>query len=377
MWIALLLGCPYDAPLVPSIDANGEPKPVLNVISGEVVLGLDAAPAPVMVFVTAASNPMPPYGTGRPATITTVDPSSFATDTAGIKSAHFSVANVPDGDYVLTALMDVDGDFSPFVDAMGGATCGDVVGAHVTDLVTRTLAPVTVGGGSHAEDITLLLASELSTERPAFEIAGFGLGGGVVDALAPAGSQEFDLLATGIHADIYDLDGPEALLAGECGAAFLITAPDADGDGDYDPHPTYGALGLDDVWPRVYLQYLGVPNADGTFTKSLAPGESWAAEAVPEPAYTRLGVIPPGGMTLSPTLYVTWLPAASHTTVGDDGVPVTETVTTPLDLPLGAWSVTVVEPTGQTWTVPNSLVRWGSTVDGYDPTDQFAFIVVE
>ena len=376
MLLALLLGCPYDAPYAPALDENGQPRPVPNVISGEVVLDVDVPPAPVIVFVTAASNPMPPYGTGRPATISTVTAESFATATTGIRSASFSVSNVPDGDYVLTALMDVDGDFSPLIPAMGGATCGDVVGAHVTDLVTRALAPVTVADGSHASEITLLLASQLTTERPAFEIAGFGNGGGEVDALATAGTQEFDLVATGIHSDIYDLAGPEALALGECGAAFLITAPDADKDGEYDPHPTYGSLGLDDLWPRIYLQYLGTPNGDGSFALDLAPGESWAAEAVPEPGYSRLGVVPPGGATLSGTLYVTWIPAASHTTIGADGVAVSETVLDPTLIPKGAWGLTVIEPTGQTWTLPNTLPQWGSTVDGYDPLDQLAWITV-
>ena len=41
-------------------------------------------------------------------------------------------------------------------------------------------------------------------------------------------------------------------------------AVDADNDGIVDPHPDHDpALGVKDIWPRVYLQYLGVPERDG------------------------------------------------------------------------------------------------------------------
>lgn len=378
--VVLAAGCAYDAPLVPSIDpATGEDAVTANVITGDLVLAgpIDTL-GPVMIFVTDAANPMPPYGTGRPITVGTVPADRFTATGTGELSAPYSVSNVPDGDYVITALMDVDRNFGPLVDAMGGATCGDVVGAHLADLQTGALGVVSVAGGDLAAGVPIILGNTLPLERPAFTVAGFGLGGNVVDPLATLTdptSQRLTLVAQGIDSAIYTLPGPASFGPTSCGAIFPVWAPDTDGDGNYDPHPTFGALGLPDLWPRVYLQYLGVPTGDPRApfeTSGLGAGESWAAEAMPSPAYALLGMVPPGGRGYFPTLDMVWLPAAEHTTAAG-----TEVVQDPTAIPAGAWSITVVSFTGETWTVPNQLAGFPSADPSFQPLSQAVFLEVQ
>jgi hypothetical protein len=69
-----------------------------------------------------------------------------------------------------------------------------------------------------------------------------------------------------------------------------------------------------------------------------------------------------------------WIPAARHTR--PDGTE--EIVTNPDDLPAGAWSVTLVNLAGQTWTLPNALASAGtSDPDAFVPASQAGALIVE
>jgi hypothetical protein len=379
------IGCDYEAPLVPPIDANGDAIAVKNVISGELVLAdADAVLGTVLVFVTDSANPMPPTGTGRPVTFAAVPSSAFTGDAAGIQSAPFSVSNIPDGDWVVTAVMDVDGNFHPLTSALAGATCGDVGGAHLTDWESGELASVSVAGGVLVDDVTIVLGSTFPFERPASTIDNYGEGGEAIDSAEAAVntlSQVYALESMAVNSELLELGGPEDFDAGECGAIFPLYAPDADGDGEFDPHPTYGDLGLYDIWPRVYLQFLGTPiEADGrvTFENELAVGESWAAENVPNPTYAIFGTAQPGQTAFLDRLEALWLPGARHTTTtAEDGAVTSETVTDVSLIPKGAWSVTVITHTGQTWSLPNDLYRYEPTVGSFDPDSQKQWLDVQ
>jgi hypothetical protein len=362
----LMAACAYDPPLDPPTDDEGNPAPNVNVIAGTLVT--DAAlptdhDVPVVVFATDASNPMPPYGLGSPVTFSTVSSSAFVDDGTGLLSAEFAIGGLPDGTYVLTALLDLDGSFHPLYSSLAGASCGDVAGAYLQDLSTRDLATIEVSGGRKFEGTSIVLGSTLPIERPAFTFNGFGTDAGgdddnVVSRAGTPGTQEFRLLSTGVHSEILDTPDP-----GEpCGPIFVVYAPDADGDGMYDPHPTYGSLGLYDLWPKVYLEYLG----------DVGAGERWVAEAVPDPAFALLGKVAPGGSTLTNDLSVLWLPAAQH--FDADGT--VEIVQDPTQIPAGAWSVTVVASTGQTWALPNELAAYNGT-DPFVPGQQAGYLVVE
>lgn len=376
MVLALLLSCAWDAPVVPPTDDNGDPVAVGNVISGEIVASGVADPATTLVLLFDAADPGPPEGTGSPLTFTTTPASAF-TSGHGTPSAGFALTDVPDGQYTLSGLMDVDGNFHPLLTALAGATCGDVVGRHLDDLSSTAAGVVTVGGGELVDHITVVLGVTLTTERPAFEVAEFGVGGGVVsrEAAATDPYQQFTLAATGVHSEILEL----AALPADCGVYFPLYAPDADGDGQFDPHPneSYAAAGLYDLWPRVYLQYLGVPTPteDGgiEFVSDLEPGESWAMESVPHPKYTLFGEVNPGEVVAKTDLDVLWVPAGLHTLA--DGTE--ETVVDPAALPAGAWSVTLVSFTGQTWTNPNELAGFATTDPSFDPLGQFHWVTVQ
>lgn len=265
------------------------------------------------------------------------------------------MSRVPDGTFLLTALMDMDGDFQPLLSSNAGATCGDWVGAHVASVETGEIAPITVSGGVLRDEITIPIGIEMTTERPAFTL------GTASVSQSSAETQFISLASTAIHSAVVDLTGPFDG-TDPCGTMFLFYAPDANGDGAPDPHPNpaLAAAGLYDVWPKVYLQYLG----------EVEPGESWAAEAVVYPA-PLLGGAPVGVPTPVTSIDAIYIPAAIHTT--DDGE---ETVTAP-DLPGGAWAITVVQYTGQTWTVPNEVAAFPATDATFDPTTQGAALLVE
>lgn len=347
----LLAGCAYEVPLDPD---RAEPS---NVLQGTVVVtGADEL-GDVMVLLFPADDPPPPTGTGSPVDFATVAEQDFTGSDAGVQSSTWSITGVPDGDWLVYALMDVDGDFHPLVSSNAGATCGDWMGAHVGDLAVGEPARVSVGGGQLLDDVTVVVGNEMTTERPAFTV----LTDVVVQTQA---SQTFTLTSTAIHSQLLDLTGPFDG-TDPCGTAFLFYAPDADGDGAPDPHadPAYAQAGAYDVWPRIYLQYLG---------DDLEAGESWATEAIVYPAPLLTGEATVGVPTLVTSLTGIFVPAALHTL--PDG---TEEVVTAPSLPTGGWSVTVVSITGQTWTVPNETAGVPATDASFDPLTQADVLAVQ
>jgi hypothetical protein len=354
MLVLLLSACAYEVPY----DPDGET--INNVLSGSVVVSGTDELSDVVVLLFDANDPPPPLGIGRPVNFATVPASAFTGPGAGIQAAPWAITGVPDGDWLVSALMDTDHDFHPLLDSNAGTTCGDWVGAHVTDLTTGEIATIHVEGGVLMDDITVGIGIEVTTERPAF----------VFDTSTvdqnDAANQTFTLSSTGIHSELVDLadpyDGTDP-----CGTMFLYLVPDADGNGFPDAHHNadYAAQGVPEIWPRIYLQYLG---------DDVPEGESWASEAVPSPTPYFLGLAPLGVVTPVTSLDVVFAPAAIHTLA--DGTE--ELVQSPDQIPVGPWSVTVIQyGTGQTWTVPNEVADYGATRDDFDPSLQGGSLTVE
>lgn len=341
----LILACavevPYDSGLVEE-----------NVLAGEVVFAGVSAPGPAAVLLFSADDPPPPLGTGGPLDFSMVPQAAFTGSDAGMQAAAWSMAGVPDGSFLLSALVDADGDFHPLLRATAGATCGDWLGAHLEDLA-GTVGTVSVAGGELLDDVTILVGEEVQTERPAFTL----LDGSVDQAAALA---TFGLGSTPVHSPVVELSGPFDG-SDACDVAFWFYAPDADGDGAPDPHanPDLAAAGLYDVWPKVYLQFQD-------------DAGDWATEAVVYPSPLLDGSATLGLPTPMTELTVVFVPAAQRT--GPDGE--VELVTAP-DLPQGDWSVTVVSFTGQTWTLPNELPELGSSGEGWEPEEQGRALRVE
>ncbi|MCB9675712.1 MAG: hypothetical protein H6737_11380 [Alphaproteobacteria bacterium] len=404
---ALLAGCDFEAPLL-----EGQP-PIGNVVSGTLVANGVAVPGDTIVLVYAANDPGPPAGTGSPVTLATVPAAAYTGEGAGLQAAPFAVTGLDDGTYILQALMDLDGDFNPFDISVSGATCGDVAGAHVTDLVTGTIATVTVQGGQNLDDVTIALGTVVPLERPAFALPAPQVVSREA-SLNPTTPQTFTLASTAVHSAFgldfpLDLPGPCAVNAAApqfcdptqldlCDTAFWVHVVDAGQDGLPDPRPDLPPeAGIPDIWPRVYLQYLGLPNADGTGFEPLPEGESWSAEAFPflaEIGAWAQGILPAppvpvGAVVPMPGISVTWAPVAKHVHPGGQAIdPVSgehyDIVDlrqgSPLDaVPPGAWSITVVAETGQTWRIPNALAVVGVTTqpDAFDPASQAGVLVVQ
>ncbi|MFT6821282.1 MAG: hypothetical protein ACJATT_005112, partial [Myxococcota bacterium] len=182
---------------------------------------------------------------------------------------------------------------------------------------------------------------------------------------------------------VYDVFSPS------CDTAFFAQFLDDDGDGIPDPHPS--VPGVFNSWPQIGLTWVGVPvdttgdGAPDSFSREGRESESWSALSVLSPLLLQAGV-PVGIPVLLSQLPVVWVPAAQRSSASteDDctgtwvsGV-CTDLITTPADLPAGAWAITVIESTGQTWTVPNTLATSSSTdAAGFLPALQGSFLLVE
>lgn len=351
-----LAGCDYEAPI------NDLAPEALNAITGEVIAPDVSFPQPTVLFLADAANPMPPSGTGSPISFGTIPGNAFTSAPGGLRAASFALPNVPDGTFLLTAFMDMDRNFHPAVGTLAGATCGDLVGAHLAGLSGSTPAPLTVAGGELVSDIAVVLGVTLPFERPAFTVT--------------AGSVALSNPATwGLRLDVVGIDasyGPEISLTldgpgdatnpadfAACKTLFWRHFRDLDADGAIDPHPDYPPeLGLLDAWPRIYLEWLGAPvdaDDDGTidaFDRGDVDGRV-ISEALP---YTPCGpapCAPPEAVVVGqpfPASDLTAIFTGQALAIAADG-----TRSPTASPPTGAWKVTVILETGQTWSVPNEL----------------------
>ncbi len=361
----VLLACNYEAPHNPYAAAAP------NVITGPVITSAIDPAQTTVVFLTNADNPMPPSGTGSPINFATIPGDDFTADPDGLRSANYTLTNVPEGAWLLTALMDRDANFHPLVPTLAGATCGDLTGGRLSGLGQPVLEPLEVSGGDLFDNVALLMGAPASTQRPAFTMnAPFDrvVAGSATDSPTAL----FSLSNVPIHARYgenfqLDFNGPwsEGSLD-PCETSFLLYVVDDDGDGVPDPHPDLPPeAGVPDVWPRVILQWVGEPvdrDDDGItdgFDRSGAPvpGATYATIA-PTIPYNPLDYIAGGtpefpiGQPFRTAELWSVFPSQAVETDADGQERM---ITDPAELPAGAWSVTVILHTGQTWAVPNEL----------------------
>ncbi len=368
-WLLLAAsGCTWDAP---PLEGPG----LLNSIAGTVVYVGDDEIAPTFVTVFDARNPGPPVGTGSPVSFTAISPGAWS-DTLDLPAAPFGVSQLRDGDYFVNALMDIDGDFNPLQGTLAGATCGDWLGSHVSDL--ETLTPQAVGfptrndrdaEGVRLEDVTVLVGQRLTVERPVFTFVGptdislselstspipptFTITVDEVDAeyanvdprsqnvtvpiqLGPACEPDpaldevpLELVATRTCA----LTPSFEPTTGPCSTAILTEIPDVDGNGLPDPSidPALADAGLPEIWPRVFLEYVPGPDDEPLDTYPNEDGvlltERWITQAIPylvqlEAIQQAIAaqqppppfVLPPAGQpVLAHSISVTVLPVFLH-----------------------------------------------------------------
>ena len=432
----LVLGACVEAPI--NDNPVGVP-PALNSISGEVVFGGDdeAPIGPTFITLYDAENPGPPVGTGGPVTFSSVPAEAFPPPDAGLRAASFGVSNLADGGYLVNALMDVDGDFNPFVSVLAGATCGDWVGTHLDnlDLNNPQSAVVPLSGGEYCEGVTVLVGQQIPTERPAFQflVTDPEAGANPVVSLATASNpltpQRFRVgaatIATGFSPDTpvalgpacptWDIDptctegafclcdpdtfqNPKSELYNPCATAFYVLLEDADLDGVPDPYPApaQAAAGIPNIWPRVFVEYAGGDLGTFTFNGEAIP-ERWVTQAYPLLAELGLAaaygqgpetVVPAIGAPFPTSeLSITFAPVFLHYHEG--GAAGVDPNNGPFDVvdltqggsadavPPGIWSVTLMSFTGQTWQVPNEIGALNLPGDPpFDATTQAGAVII-
>ena len=326
--LLLAIGC-LEAPI------NSNPILELNnSIEGDIVFGGpdEVEVGPTFITIYDAGNPGPPVGLGGPLTFSSVPAASYADSAGGLRAASFGVSGLEDGQYIVNGLMDLDGDFNPFSSVLAGATCGDWVGTHLDnlDLNNPQTAVVPVEGGELRSGVTVLVAQQVPTERPAFEFVVDDPEptnpdnippGPIVDlqaAESPVTPQLFRLRASSIDTGF----GPEAPLslgpacqplgAPECGAApfcacnpetfspksdlfnpcatalyLLMSDSNQDGIVDANPDPMLAQFGVLDIWPRVFVEANPIePLGTFQFEGETLP-ERWVAQAFP--LYAEIG----------------------------------------------------------------------------------------
>jgi hypothetical protein len=348
-----LLACTYTAP------DNPFAEPVPNVITGTVAVSDVEFTFSTMLLLTDADNPMPPSGLGSPETFTTVPGFEFTKGTEGTRSAPFAFTDVPDGSWVITGLMDGDRNFHPSVPTLAGATCRDVIGLFPDSLSSTELGVVDIAGGELVRDITVLLGRELTTSRPTFAVSDVA---DTIDPDVPFGVFRLESRPiSGVYGELQvNVDGPFDG-TDTCDHALWLHPRDVDQDGLPDPHPDYPPeLGVVDIWPRVYLEWLGDPvdsTGDG-MPDSFDRGQD-TARYVTEglPWFPQLVGGDPADLALigriSPQQSLDVAFSGTFQRIDPDGT--TTVVADGTQAPDGAWQVTVIAETGQTWTVPNEL----------------------
>lgn len=360
--LTLLLACTYVVPPDP-----GAPD-LLNVLHGTVVLdGLTEAVTTV-VLVYHADDPPPPTGTGRPFTFATIPVSAFNEGAEGVFSAPWSVTGIADGEVLVGALADPDENFQPILIATAGSTCGDWLGMYYSDLDTKDFASIKLEGGELVEGVTVIVDRENLIQRPAWQFLEDDTHSTVLDT--SAFGPKITLDAIGVNANLddatYVLDGPYDGTA-DCQTSFWTYTPDADGDGVADPHPNenFSVLGFKEYWPRVYMRYLGETPED----------EYYGTELVPENLF--LGNYPElNTPTAENQLTYQYANKALHFYRDEAGVLQSELIEGEA-VPRGDWLVTVVQYTGQTWTLPNELPDYTSGDPGFDPALQGHYVTLQ
>ena len=353
MLTLLLSGCAYEAPVDPDAGV------VLNSISGTVVVSGAEEAADMIILLYDANKPGPPNGTGTPVSFSTVPAEAFAGGD-GLLSAPYIMSEIPDGDWILLGLMDVDADFHPLLTSNAGGTCGDYAGTYPVSATDLESAIISVSGGQLYDGVSVVVAAQYPTERPAFTMVE---GADSIDQTTPGAS--FSIEATGIHSELIELADPGE----QCGVTLLSYFVDDDGDGIPDPHPVYGELSdlAFDAWPKVYIRYSEELN-----DVTLEEGSYYAGEVLLSPMEFKTGAVPAGVPTPVQELELLFLGAVGH--YYPDGS--VETVYAP-DVPTGAWEVTVVLETGQTWTLPNETALYPSTDGSFDATLQGGYLTIQ
>ncbi len=347
-----LIACAYEPPLDPGENHIEE---AVSLAGDLVIAGSGDEIGPALIFRYSTDDLPLPYGFGSPVDLSTVAESEWERPVeGGIEVAPWSMTGVGAGSWWITALVDTDGDFNPFYDFTVSATCGDRLGAFVADPFDPTPLALSVGDPydpdsipipSFVDGLEIVVDDPLPVERPVFTLS---------ETTPSVSRTSEDIQAVVLETSSVDhplLTIPESE-DDPCQPDFLVHLVDADGDGEFDPHPNelFAAEGRIDVWPRIYgVTYT---DADGNITDpAVAPDATpWVTEL---PLLHELWVL--GGQDageIFTTAEITALFSQAAARVEPDG---SLTTMYGADVPTGYWSLMAVAETGQMWRIPNQL----------------------
>ncbi len=300
----------------------GAPLPT-GAISGTLRVSQEQV-GPAYVIAFRAEAPPPPQGSGRPVALGSVAATSFGASTGGIRSADFTISGLADGTYILGALMDLDGNFSPLVDLVAQPSAQDLLGGAAS--------PVTVSNGGTTANVAVVLGGAVGFDRPAFEFeeltiprTGFPRSFEIIAHAIPLLGHTSETVAVPVRLGTADADGDNFT---DLLPRVVLTRMSDEGDPRIAPDHPSGVLipGIVDPVP---------------FVGPLANG----APAVPSQRYSV--ILPP--VALQP-----------------DGQGGFTRLSPP---PAGRYRVNVLSATGQTWSVPSNLDgQLGRTGAREDPT---------
>jgi len=288
----------------------------------------------------ASSAPPPPLGTGRPVAVQIV-PRAVAAAFSG-SPLPYQMANLADGSYLVAALHDRLNRFSGLLSFMATPPLGGQI-AFVGGAVP---IPIAVSGGPvPGNDVVVdaVATPMLPFERPSF---------------APDPSSQLSVSSAGSPATaLLKLNAvtPAALPYTVSGGPAFHPVPARDGSGlPYrDPSPLATNCGSSGLKPWVSTQVYVTPIDTGSPLVPLVIADQCQF-----------------CQSLTGTADCTAAPTTITPMAGPIALVVTNTAVDPrlippapvADLlPVGRYAITVVEPTGLVWTLPNELVLAGGT----------------
>jgi hypothetical protein len=294
----------------PVIMAEGPPLP-RGAIGGK-IRAADDKKGDAYVFAFDERNPPPPLAGGRPVAVATIPAASFAPVGGGQLEAPFVVPGLPDGRYILEALVDPTASFSLLDDLVAQPQRGDVVGPAMT-VVVPIMNQGTVQG------VELDLTIPILFDRPAFEIG------------------DVQIPRTSFPAAIELKSHPIAVLkmTDETVKVPIVLAP-GDEDGD----------NLRDLYPRV------------VFTKIVDSGDDPRIQPDDPSGIFIPGIVDPIPFLVPLATGAPALPASSYRVI----LPPAAVKLLPNGMrqifsppPAGRYRTNVLSATGQTWSVPSDL----------------------